>query len=233
MWQCPPRRILAATDLGDASDHAIALAGTIASAFESSLTVIHAESVEVPAYFTRDQMDTMAAQVRAARAQGRRLVAEHAAQQTRHPVEVVLVERPPAEAILEAAGDQDLIVMGTHGRRGPSRWWLGSVAERVVGSAAVPVLVTRASPLPLTRRLLVVQPDVAGRLVACGEALAGGLGLEIEVRPSADQCTPDAFGSARMVMVATRPMAGPGGHPGIPALIRGCPSPVLFVPLNH
>jgi nucleotide-binding universal stress UspA family protein len=40
----------------------------------------------------------------------------------------------------------DLIVMGTHGRTGPSHWLLGSVAERVVRSAPCPVLVTPLHP---------------------------------------------------------------------------------------
>ena len=39
------------------------------------------------------------------------------------------------------ANDVDLIVMGTHGRRGLDRWLLGSVTERVVKNAPVPVLV--------------------------------------------------------------------------------------------
>jgi nucleotide-binding universal stress UspA family protein len=40
----------------------------------------------------------------------------------------------------------DLIVIGTHGRRGLSRLlMLGSVAEKVVRTASVPVLTVRAS----------------------------------------------------------------------------------------
>jgi nucleotide-binding universal stress UspA family protein len=37
-----------------------------------------------------------------------------------------------------------MIVMGTHGRTGLTRLFLGSVAERVVGSAPCPVLTVRA-----------------------------------------------------------------------------------------
>ena len=40
----------------------------------------------------------------------------------------------------------DLIVMGTHGRRGPARFFLGSVAARVVASAPCPVLTVRSDP---------------------------------------------------------------------------------------
>jgi nucleotide-binding universal stress UspA family protein len=38
----------------------------------------------------------------------------------------------------------DLIVMGTHGRRGVKHLLLGSVAERVVRTASCPVLTVRA-----------------------------------------------------------------------------------------
>lgn len=56
----------------------------------------------------------------------------------------------PIDKINDYAEEQDidLIVIGTHGRTGPSHWLLGSVAERVVRSAPCPVLVT---PLPKGR----------------------------------------------------------------------------------
>jgi nucleotide-binding universal stress UspA family protein len=49
------------------------------------------------------------------------------------------------EEILSLAGqgDTDLIVMGTHGRRGIDRVLFGSVAERVVKKSPVPVLTIR------------------------------------------------------------------------------------------
>ena len=50
-----------------------------------------------------------------------------------------------ADVILEYAdaNDMDLIVMGTHGRRGLGRLFLGSVAEKVVRSIECPVLTVR------------------------------------------------------------------------------------------
>ena len=53
---------------------------------------------------------------------------------------------PPAEAIAAyAEGDSaDIIVMSTHGRSGPSRWAYGSVADKVLRSSCVPVLLVRA-----------------------------------------------------------------------------------------
>ncbi|MFC7166461.1 universal stress protein [Halospeciosus flavus] len=51
----------------------------------------------------------------------------------------------PAETILTYADEQDVdaIVMGTHGRSGVSRYLLGSVTERVVRQATIPVVVVR------------------------------------------------------------------------------------------
>ncbi|AWB26658.1 universal stress protein [Halococcoides cellulosivorans] len=59
------------------------------------------------------------------------------------PVERELREGAPSRAIVEYAEacDADVIVMGTHGRGGIDRLLLGSVAERVVRTATVPVLV--------------------------------------------------------------------------------------------
>src|SRR4029079_15796632 len=51
--------------------------------------------------------------------------------------------RDVADAILRRAVTlgADLIVMGTHGRTGINRWFVGSVAERVLRRAASPVMV--------------------------------------------------------------------------------------------
>ncbi len=52
----------------------------------------------------------------------------------------------PAEALAEYATKNgvDLIVIATHGRSGVSRWVWGSVADRILRSACVPVMMVRA-----------------------------------------------------------------------------------------
>jgi nucleotide-binding universal stress UspA family protein len=51
-----------------------------------------------------------------------------------------------AEALSDYANknDVDLVIVATHGRSGVSRWVLGSVADRLIRSLGVPVLVVRA-----------------------------------------------------------------------------------------
>jgi nucleotide-binding universal stress UspA family protein len=66
------------------------------------------------------------------------------------PVETEIVEGPPSKEIITAAevDNCDLIVMGTHGRGGINRLLLGSVAEKVVRSASVPVMTVRVGTEP-------------------------------------------------------------------------------------
>jgi len=61
------------------------------------------------------------------------------------PLDTDIVDGSPSREIVRVAEDDgaDLIVMGTHGRGGLDRLLLGSVAERVVRSAPVPVLTVR------------------------------------------------------------------------------------------
>jgi nucleotide-binding universal stress UspA family protein len=55
----------------------------------------------------------------------------------------VVVDDDPAAAILQTAADFDLIAIETHGRRGLKRLFLGSVANKVLRSTALPMLVDR------------------------------------------------------------------------------------------
>lgn len=71
--------------------------------------------------------------------------AHDTARQREVPADVVVreVHQAVADAILEEAQHAacDLIVIGSHGRRGIGRWMLGSNAEKVMRGSPVPVLV--------------------------------------------------------------------------------------------
>ncbi|HEU0164197.1 MAG TPA: universal stress protein [Thermomicrobiales bacterium] len=56
-----------------------------------------------------------------------------------------IAQGPIARTIVDAAKPEDVIVIGSHGRTGVQRWFLGSVAEDVIRHANCPVLLIRAT----------------------------------------------------------------------------------------
>ena len=72
--------------------------------------------------------------------------AEDMAQAAGVPCETVLAERQaPVQAIHAAEAEADLVVMGTHGRRGFDRFMVGSVAEGALRRASKPYLMIRST----------------------------------------------------------------------------------------
>lgn len=71
-----------------------------------------------------------------------------------HPLLIGSRGQIVAHAILEQAGatKSDMIVMGTHGRRGIARALMGSDAEQVVHEATMPVLLVRSPRYPTSRQ---------------------------------------------------------------------------------
>lgn len=235
-WQCPPGIIVAAVDFEDAAVRAVALAGFIASAVDATLRVVHAERVEAPPYFTPAQLARLEEDRAESTAEIRGELKRFTLEATAWPAGIEVVGGPPVDAILQAAVAADLLVLGTHGRRGPSRWWLGSVAERVVRAAHVPVLVTRADMTPLTdvfaRVVLVgdgVAPDVHAR--ECVQRLVTAVGGGWEPHGDLVACDPAALAEASLVVVAAAPARSPWGVGHVVAEALGrCARPALFLP---
>jgi len=59
------------------------------------------------------------------------------------PAEKKIVEGYPAEVILEISTGMDVVVVGSMGRTGLTRFLLGSVAEKVVRNSEVPVMIVQ------------------------------------------------------------------------------------------
>ena len=66
--------------------------------------------------------------------------------------------------------DYDLILMGTHAREGFNRLLLGSVSERVVRMAQIPVMVSRAATNAEFKRILIPIDTTGDSLQAIGHA---------------------------------------------------------------
>ena len=141
------KQILFPTDFGESSQRALDVAVELSKKFDASLTLIH--TFEIPAYayagmpFSTVDLFTPIEQA------------------ARHEFETALVALqkrvPGAKGILRrgvpwqdiqaaiAETHADLVVMGTHGRSGVARAFLGSVAEKTVRMSSVPVLTVRAA----------------------------------------------------------------------------------------
>jgi nucleotide-binding universal stress UspA family protein len=142
-------RILVAVDDSDPADAALAFALDLAAASQSRVLCCHA--IEQGQFFDKaarygynpaplladlhgHAAELIETKTRVAKERGLTVIS-------------VVVEGNAPDAILRAAADNsaDLIVVGTHGRRGLQRLVMGSVAESVIRNSMLPVAVVRAA----------------------------------------------------------------------------------------
>jgi nucleotide-binding universal stress UspA family protein len=136
------KHVLVPTDFGEASNEALNLALGLAAAFESKVTLLHVTLFQPYYYLAYAEGVAWPAGELEIRAKMELDAAVGNAKQRWAKIEAALVGGEPWTEILNAAKERgaDLIVMGTHGRRGLSRVFLGSVAEKVVRLSPVPVM---------------------------------------------------------------------------------------------
>ena len=143
-------KILVPYDFSTPSARALAVAVDLAARHRGTLLVMHAIP---PVYPTHGRpLLPPADEVRAVGARLAEAVARAVKGRRLRRVRSWVMIGPPAGCILEAAGKADAIVMGTLGRSGLPHLLLGSVAERVVRHAEVPVLTVRAKTRARSRR---------------------------------------------------------------------------------
>lgn len=140
------RHVLAAVDDSDWTASVLHAAGGLSRRFGSRLTVVHGERLLPPPYFTEGAIASMKELLAEQRRAAQQWLRQTASLRLGDlPFDALVVEQSPVQAILQtaAAVQADVIVLGTHGRSGLNRLLLGSIAERVVREAAVPVLTVR------------------------------------------------------------------------------------------
>jgi nucleotide-binding universal stress UspA family protein len=154
------KTILVPTDFSEGAQAALAHATTLATAFKAKIVVLHViETIAATMTETMQRVDT--ATMLKSMNQSPQVLEVYAL--VKRAVEPALdqVVQGLKKAGVSASGDlaegaaheqivarsravgADLIVMGTHGRRGFNRLFMGSVAERVVRLAPCPVLTVR------------------------------------------------------------------------------------------
>jgi nucleotide-binding universal stress UspA family protein len=143
------RRILLATDLTPASEPALEEAITLAAENHAELIVAHAyEPPNLPqaAAVGPDVYEEWDGNLRED-AEQRTAPLVQRARDAGVKVSSLVLRGAAYDVILETAraNEVDLLVMGTHGRKGVSRMFLGSVASRVISAAPCPVMTIRAA----------------------------------------------------------------------------------------
>ncbi|MFB6280777.1 MAG: universal stress protein [Haloferacaceae archaeon] len=115
---------------------------SIAEAFDATVHTLYVVDYRAYSTIPEDARDRVRDALESDGHAATRAVAERAIDAGIDAVREVRWGNPPAAVLAYAAENEvDLVVMGTHGRTGYERYLLGSVAEKVVRAATVPVLV--------------------------------------------------------------------------------------------
>lgn len=146
------RKILVPTDFSDCAQQALVTATSLAEKLDAEVEILHVLWLPPPYVGT----EVMAMPVAGGKDM-QAMIKQRAEEQLDKLVDTVgkpwesrLTKRlspgDPASEVVRVAeeGGHDLIIMGTHGRKGLTRLLLGSVAEKVVRNAECPVMTIRA-----------------------------------------------------------------------------------------
>jgi len=238
MMTARPRSILVAVDFGEASARAIAIGGALAQHCGASLRLLHAGAFDLPPYMTSAQSPAGDVTVGSDRARATEFLADFGRRHAAAPVVPLVDDGAPVDAILRESMTSDLVVMGTHGRRGLSRWWLGSVAERVLRETGCPLLIAHAekdagsAAGAFTRILVHASPPLSGtNATAFAAMLADRFGGEV-VDARYEPLEPALERTRATLLAVSMPAVRCGAwlsNIGEP-IVRFCKRPILFVP---
>ena len=171
-----PKKILVATDFSTTADTAEKIAYQLASHLEAELDLVHVRVILEDPLMAEEQQMEIERMMSSTDEATRQAFARDRTGDRGITVRTHLIRSVSAtEAIIATASDLDcdLIVMGTHGRRGIKHLLLGSVAENVIRSVDLPVLTVRpdtAFPAHGPKRILVAHDfsdHSAGRHSGC------------------------------------------------------------------
>ncbi len=141
------RRILFATDFSEGSSHALPYAADLAEQYGAKLFLVHViydVAKSAGWYVPHVSIDEIYHDMeKSARAELEKSFVDE--MRGLRDVEYVVLKGIPYEEISKFAVEKkiDLVVLGTHGRRGIDRMLFGSTAEQVVRNAPCPVLSVR------------------------------------------------------------------------------------------
>lgn len=145
------RKIMVATDGSEPVRRAVDLAIEITKLSESKLYAVHVISMGfyLITHSTSEEWKKEIDEQLIKEGKEATAYVENVGRAEKVEVESVILEGNPAEEIINFAekNDIDLVVLGTHGMTGISRFLLGSVAENVVRHSKKPVLTVRGETI--------------------------------------------------------------------------------------
>jgi universal stress protein A len=145
-----PKKILVPTDFSEFSDNALTEAMSIASRYDSTITLLHVvgltQQCSVDYCLPENVVENVRSEtMRSARELVEKQIARVTAGSKVQIVTDVREASSPSEEIVreQKAKEIDLIVIASHGKTGILGHLLGSVAERVTRNATCPVYVVK------------------------------------------------------------------------------------------
>jgi nucleotide-binding universal stress UspA family protein len=161
------KHILWATDYSEESQEALLYAGHFAKTFGARLSALHVVPDFSPVFY--ESLPAIEAEltgrIEEASASAKARIKQISASQGISFDSVLVRKGSPAKAICEAANSEkaDLIVIGPAGTSAAGRTAIGSVANQVLRSSLVPVLVTKKKTGGPAIRKVLVPTDFSGR----------------------------------------------------------------------
>ena len=143
------RNILCPLDFSEFSARAYAYAQSLARHYQTTLFAVHViQSVfsAYPTYINPDVVDEVSRGLRSFAAEElKEFLEKHTQPGMRMESQIQEGDITDTILALAQAREAELIVMGTHGRRGLDHWLLGSITEKVLRKARCPVLAVHSS----------------------------------------------------------------------------------------
>lgn len=141
------KNILFTTDFSEGASHALSYAVDMANTYRAKLYLLHVVHdiyMSPGSHIPHGSVDTMYTELEASAKKALEKLC-FSAREGCKDIENYVVRGIPHEEILKFASQKgiDLIIIGTHGRKGLDRVLLGSTAERVVRNSPCPVLTVR------------------------------------------------------------------------------------------
>lgn len=137
-------KILVPIDFSEMSRQALAAADRLATEVGGSLTLLHVKPNLEPAplEYTHADSSSLHAEQLSNIEEELKTWAKHC-ETPEDRITVMAITGVPVDELIDATKKHDLVVMRTHGRTGVSRFFLGSVAERLVRGAECSVFILK------------------------------------------------------------------------------------------